>query len=486
MTKLGRCRRSRYHPLFACLTAVSIVFAVSIALCAPAAGAATESPSAVDKAASKAANATGLKDKAGQAFPVPPSVPVGALSPQVIAALSQIAPSLRNEKFPAAQINVLAQSGDARLAWHLFDLVAFISDRDAFQSLALAFETLTGAPLPPDSVTAMGDRLLAWDLPAPPGYREAKRDLFVLIEPRWQPFFDDERSAIDWRQVGWGGVYIDDRQDATQGEICPRGCIPALDQPKTTEAAKGKWYPDDAIVFGVVINGAARAYPKNIMEVHEMVNDTLGGRQIGMPYCTLCGSAQAYFTDRVPGFKPLLRTSGLLSRSNKFMYDISTVSAIDTFSGKAISGPLHKAAVVLPQTSVVVSTWAAWRKAYPKTTIVAEDGGIGRSYPLQPLRGRDDNGPIFPVGNVDPRLRVHELVLGVTAADGKALAFPRVALQLALKAGETVRLNGVTVRAVGGGFRAFIGDAETPSHEAFWFAWSQFKPGTLLWARGRQ
>jgi Protein of unknown function (DUF3179) len=310
-----------------------------------------------------------------------------------------------------------------------------------------------------------------------------KRDLFLLIEPKWEPFFADAQSAIDWRHVGWGGVFIDDRPDATQGEVCPRGCIPALDQPKTTPAAQGRWYPDSATVFGIVINGEARAYPKNIMEVHEMVNDTLGGRRIAIPYCTLCLSAQAFFTDRVPGFEPLLRTSGLLSRSNKFMYDRSTWSAVDTFTGRAISGPLHKAGVSLPQTTVVVSTWGAWRKAHPRTTIIAEDGGVGRRYPPDPLRGRDDNGPIFPVGDVDPRLPVHERVLGVTAPDGKPLAFPRAAAQLALNAGEVVRMGGVEIRRDAGGLRAFAGKEELPSHEAFWFAWSQFKPGTGLWRR---
>jgi hypothetical protein len=221
------------------------------------------------------------------------------------------------------------------------------------------------------------------------------------------------------------------------------------------------------------------------MEVHEMVNDTLGGRRIAIPYCTLCLSAQAYFTDDVPGFRPLLRTSGLLSRSNKFMYDVSTWSAVDTFTGKAISGPLHAAGVTLRQATVVTSSWGAWRKAHPKTTIVAQDGGLGRSYPRDPLRGRDAMGPIFPVGNVDPRLAVHEVVLGVTAPNGKPLAFPRAAARLALTAGERVGMAGVSIRADGDGLRAFIGDAETPSHEAFWFAWSQFRPGTLLWERGR-
>ncbi|MBM3366916.1 MAG: DUF3179 domain-containing protein [Betaproteobacteria bacterium] len=233
------------------------------------------------------------------------------------------------------------------------------------------------------------------------------------------------------------------------------------------------------------MRGEARAYPRNIMEVHEMVNDTLGGRRIAIPYCTLCRSAQAYFTDEAPGYRPLLRTSGLLSRSNKFMYDLSTWSAVDTFTGKAISGPLRAAVVTLRQATAVTSSCGAWRAAHPKTTIVAPDGGIGRSYPCDPLHGRDDKGPIFPVGDVDPRLGVHEVVLGVTAANGKPVSFARAAARLALSAGERVTIAGVSVRADGDGLRAFIGAAKAPAHEAFWFAWSQFHPGTLLWERGR-
>jgi hypothetical protein len=434
--------------------------------------------------AAEPATIAARKDKQGLAFPALPVVRQGALSAEAQKALSDVAPALRANRFPSAAVERIAASGDARLGWVLYDLLRF-AGRNTVEDVVAAFEKLTGAPLPASPFTAMGDRLLAWDLPAPPGYREFKRDLFLLIEPKWEPFFADDGAAIDWRLVGWGGVFIDDRLDATKGEGCPRGCIPALDQPKVTPASQGRWYPDSAIVFGIVINGEARAYPKNMMEVHEMVNDTLGGRQLGIPYCTLCLAAQAYFTDQVPGFKPLLRTSGLLSRSNKFMYDRSTWSAFDTFTGRAISGPLHKAGVTLPQTTVVTSTWGAWRKAHPRTTILAEDGGVGRSYPLDPLRGRDANGPIFPVGDVDPRLPVHEVVLGVTAPDGKPLAFPRVAVQLALGAGEPVRMGGIEVRRDAGGLRAFAGKTELTSHEAFWFAWSQFKPGTGLWQRGR-
>jgi len=215
-----------------------------------------------------------------------------------------------------------------------------------------------------------------------------------------------------------------------------------------------------------------------------MVNISIGGRRLGIPYCTLCGSAQAYLTDSVPGpfDPPVLRTSGLLSRSNKVMYDLNTQSVFDTFTGQALSGPLQDAGVELQQIAVVTSTWGAWKDAHPDTKIVAEDGGIGRSYPADPLQGRDDAGPIFPIGDVDPRLPVQALVLGVIAPDGAPIAFPVDAARAALAAGEPVTLDDVEVVADGGGLRARARDgAELASHQAFWFAWSQFYPDTDLW-----
>ena len=52
----------------------------------------------------------------------------------------------------------------------------------------------------------------------------------------------------------------------------------------------------------------------------------------------------------------------------------------------------------------------------------------------------------------------------------------------ALKSGRAVELAGVTLRLDGSGVRAVdaAGD-EIEGHQAFWFAWSQFMPDTLLW-----
>lgn len=419
-----------------------------------------------------------------------PDFPDGPLDPEVAEAIDVFVPALFEAgRVSQADLDIISASGDARLGWILADLLRFFQGADvAGFALEDAFETLTGSEVdgsqPWNSTT---NQMIAWDIPAPPDYLEVKRSIFTLIEPGWEPLFDDD-ADVDWRHVSWGGVLIDNRSLGDPAP-CARGCIPALDDPAVTFAPGGDWYPDDAIVFGVVINGEARAYPQNIMQVHEMVNDTLGGRRIAIPYCTLCGSAQAYFTDElttdeydVDGFtEPVFRTSGLLIRSNKMMYELGTTSLIDTFLGNATSGPLLDEGVVFNQAGVVTSTWAEWKIAHPDTTIVAEDGGIGRSYPADPLRGRDDNGPIFPIGDIDPRLPVQEAVLGIETPSGTPVAIHVASARQLLLSGSELVIDGVTIELAGTGIRAVVDGEDVGAHEAFWFAWSQFEPSTQLW-----
>ena len=157
----------------------------------------------------------------------------------------------------------------------------------------------------------------------------------------------------------------------------------------------------------------------------------------------------------------------------------------DTFTGDAISGPLKDAEIALEETTLVRSTWGEWKEAYPDTRIIAEDGGVDRSYPLDPLDGRDDGGPIFAIGDADGRLDVQELVVGVITEDGTPVAFPSAQASSILVKGGEVELAGVRLEAVGDGLRAVdsvTGD-EIAAHEAFWFAWSQFHPETELFVR---
>ena len=428
------------------------------------------------------------RNHVGYEFPPAPTYPEGPTDPDLAASITNLFNGLE-VSLNFERVDEIAASGDPRAAWLIVDLMRFIRPGDTLDVLTGSFQELTGTSLSEDPIVQRSqwqsatDHMIAWDIPALDEYQMWKGRLFTIIDDRWTPFFDDTGADIDWRLLSWGGVLIDDRRVGT-GTPCARGCIPALDDPVLTSAAEGDWYPDDSIVFGVTIEDEARAYPKNMMEVHEMVNDTLGGRRIGMPYCTLCGSAQAYLTDSVPQgiSQPVLRTSGLLSRSNKVMFDLNTYSVFDTFTGRAVSGPLHSEGITLDQVTVVTSTWGEWKRAHPETTIVASDGGIGRTYESDPLGGRDDNGPIFPVGDVDERLPARARVLGLIGSDGGAVAFPVDVARTHLESGGTIVHQGVQVVADASGLTAIAADGTDPGvHEAFWFAWSQFHPDTQLW-----
>jgi hypothetical protein len=424
-------------------------------------------------------------------YPTAPESPTAtAQNPELaVEAIERLNLGFETGTLDAGAVTLLGENGDARHAWYVSDMMRFFGSGEG-DVLIIAFEQLTGVSIADDPASerspwlSVTNHLIAWDTPDYPNYRQDKSGIFLLVEPGWEPFFTDVDSAIDWRYLSWGGVLIDDRElGDTQG--CPRGCIPALDDPAVTDAAGGDWYPDDALIFGLLEGDEALAIPKNIAEVHEMFNLTLGDRRLGVPYCTLCGSAQAYYTDNTGADEqPVLRTTGLLSRSNKVMYDLRTSSVFDTFTGAAISGPLQDLDLELEQTTIVVSTWGEWKEQHLDTSIIAQDGGIGRSYSLDPLAGRDDDGPIFAVGSVDDRLGTQELVVGVIVDDDVAVAFPSDQASAALADSGDVALAGVRLVADGDGLRAVDADTGNSlvSHESFWFAWSQFHPDTQLWS----
>ncbi|MEM7168660.1 MAG: DUF3179 domain-containing (seleno)protein [Pseudomonadota bacterium] len=424
-----------------------------------------------------------LPDYVIEEFGAPPAVPEGPLAEAVANAI-QVAfvESMEQNAWGPDQtlaLDEIANSQDPRVAWIVSDMLRFVSDPELHATLGLtAYKLLEMDLIEGDPWEIVINHLMAWDIPEPPGYLDVKQTVYTAVVPEWDKIIVD--GDVDWRHVTWGGVLIDDRPYDETDELCH--CIPAIDNPEVTSAEEATWLKDEDIVFGIGVNGEYRAYPRRIMEVREMVNDTLGGRDLGIPYCTLCGAAQAYFTDRLPDGieRPVLRTSGLLIRSNKVMYDVNTYSVFDTFRGNAVTGPLAEKGLKLEQASVVTTDWGTWKKAHPETTVLIEADALGRDPDLR--NTRDADGPIFPIGDVDPRLPVHEDVIGAVAASGKPIAFQRSKAYLALKNGEEVAFENIRLTLEAGGIRATDTDGtDLGSHEAFWFAWSQFYPDTELW-----
>ena len=128
-----------------------------------------------------------------------------------------------------------------------------------------------------------------WNAPEArhPRYAAFKSALYSLIDPRFSAYFDTAgETLIRLDEIVWGGV----RQDG----------IPPLRNPAMLAAEDAGYLEDDHIVFGLSVNGDARAYPKRILAWHEMFVDTVGGVPVAGVYCTLCGTVILYYTKHAP------------------------------------------------------------------------------------------------------------------------------------------------------------------------------------------
>jgi hypothetical protein len=144
----------------------------------------------------------------------------------------------------------------------------------------------------------------------------------------------------------------------------------------TAQPGRDATLRDDDLVIGVVVGGEARAYPVNLMwePVNEVLNDTLGGQPITATWCPIAHSAVVY--DGARG-KDRLELGAVGLRDGVFiLYDRSTRSWWSQVAGTAVQGPL--AGERLVKLASTVTTWAAWRREHPETSVWSDPSLPGR------------------------------------------------------------------------------------------------------------
>lgn len=77
------------------------------------------------------------------------------------------------------------------------------------------------------------------------------------------------------------------------------------------------------------------------------------------------------------------------------------------------------------------------------------------------------------MGDVDPRLPVHEDIVGIITVSGKPVAFQRSIAVATLQHGQAITFENIHLELEAGGIRAVEKDGvDLGSHQAFWFACS--------------
>ena len=353
-----------------------------------------------------------------------------------------------------------------------------------------------------------------WSRPyAPhPDYVAFKAALYAKVDPRFAELFPPGVAAsIRLDEVDWGGVGVNG--------------IPPLDHPRHVPAAQARWLKDDHVVFGVAVNGEARAYPKRILAWHELARDRVGGVELTLVYCTLCGTAIPYGSE-AGGRRFTLGTSGLLYRSNKLMFDEETRSLWSTLEGRPVIGPLAAGGLSLTVHPIVTTTWGEWRSEHPHTTVLALETGHARDYsegaayrgyfatdalmftvPRRDdrlknkdevlalrLAPKDAGAPARPLALAASFLRKrplyslsfagHELVV-VTSPVGANRVYESAGVSFARRR-EDGRLEDLQGRAWRVEEDALVREdgaerrARVPAHRAFWFGWYAQFPETEL------
>lgn len=281
-------------------------------------------------------------------------------------------------------------------------------------------------------------------------YIEMKLKVFATIDPRFLRFLapavaEPETLRVRLEEITWGGVAVDG--------------IPSLDDPKLIAAAEAGYLRDEDLVFGVEINGDARAYPLRIMGWHEMFNETIGGVPVALAYCTLCG-AGILFETRVEGRDApfVFGSSGFLYRSNKLMFDRETDSLWNQFTGEPVVGPLVGSGIRLKIRPVTITSWARWRARQPETRVLSLNTGYSRDYGSGVVYRDYFASPnlMFPALVDQTRLKQKDYVFGIRTF-GAAKAWPVAAF------GEGRVIND----RVGQQEVVLIGDARTRSVRAY-------------------
>jgi hypothetical protein len=174
-------------------------------------------------------------------------------------------------------------------------------------------------------------------------------------------------------------------------------------------------FVDNEPVIAFSINGDARAYPLGILTQHEIANDVVGGVPVTVTFCPLCNSA-IVFESTLDGVVYEFGVSGVLRNSDLVMYDRTTETWWQQFTGEAIVGELTGSLLNIVPSSLV--SWGDYKDTYPAGQVMSTDTGFGRNYGLNPYVGYDsDNSPFLFRGDPDPRLGAVDRVVALDIND---------------------------------------------------------------------
>lgn len=207
----------------------------------------------------------------------------------------------------------------------------------------------------------------------------------------------------------------------------PRKTFPTIDYPKFINKTEGLlvFFKHEPVI-SVSINGKSKAYPLNMLTMHEISNDSLGGIPILPTYCPLCNSSMVYdrrLTHKGKEYILDFEVSGMLRNSDMVMADKQTETWWQQLMGNGLIGELAGAYLtIIP--SMVISV-EDFFKRYPNGKILSPKTGTNSQsmYGKNPYVNYDSKSSLpydsfFNLEKLDSRLLPMERIIDIKGTNG--------------------------------------------------------------------
>lgn len=170
------------------------------------------------------------------------------------------------------------------------------------------------------------------------------------------------------------------------------------------------------IILGVVMNGAARAYPWWIMDNHHLANDLVGDTPVVVLLCEICSTGIA-LSPIVDGRRLTFGVRHTYNGTIAFE-DHQSRSLWSPYLAMAIRGRLEGTRLSVHPLQQM--EWKVWKERHPETTVLPGDLGTRTGHGSEDSieSGRLPSGFRASLARWDDRLPHHTLVLGVIGRRG--------------------------------------------------------------------
>ena len=132
------------------------------------------------------------------------------------------------------------------------------------------------------------------------------------------------------------------------------------------------WLQDSDLVIGYVSGEDAYAYPINVLNAHEIVNDEIDGLPVLITYCPLCFSGVVFSRD-LDGLLLTFGNTSALYQSDLVMYDHQTGSYWFQVAGESVVGTLTGSRLKLLPSATMA--WGEWKDLFPRSRLLAGTAG---------------------------------------------------------------------------------------------------------------